>query len=465
MADSDTGPTLGGLPNSWVRLRTLISLRWIAILGQVMAVMAGRHLFDLNLDMGLFAAVIGLSVLANIIFIFIYPQNKRLNDGEVAAMLMFDTVQLAALLYLSGGLHNPFSVLIVAPVTVAATALSLRSTLLVAIIAIASTSLVAAFHLPLQTEAGLIMRMPEVFVFGLWAAVVITIIFLGFYAHRISTEMRSMSQALLATQMALAREQKLTDLGGVVAAAAHELGTPLATITLVASELADELSANQAHYDDAKLIREQADRCRDILHSMGRAGKDDMQVRQAPLSSIVEEAAEPHANRGKTVRLKIGDGRINTADQPVVFRHPEIIHGLRNLIQNAVDFSSSTIWVDLCWTDKTMSVRIVDDGPGYAPHVIGNIGEPFVGRRKARKSDQQRPGYQGMGLGLFIAKTLLERTGAELSFANGTAPYTGKPQPGQRCGAIAIATWQRGPEGIEADEKTPALKENLHFKA
>ncbi len=465
MAESLTGMYLQGLPDSWVRLRTLVALRWVAILGQVFTVLTARYLFDLDLDTVLFAAIIGLAVLANIVFIVSYPPTKRLNEANVTAMLLFDTLQLAALLYLSGGLHNPFAVLMVAPVTVAATALSLRAIFIVALVAATSASIVALFHIPLHTKAGYILRLPEVFVFGFWISILITIAFIGFYAHRITTEMRSMSQALLATQMALAREQKLTDLGGVVAAAAHELGTPLATIALVSSELSDELRGNQEQYEDARLIREQAERCRVILQSMGRAGKDDMLIHQAPLSSIVEEAAEPHANRGITLRITVGDETTDAADQPIVYRQSEIVHGLRNLIQNAVDFASASVWVDLYWTDQSISVRIVDDGAGYAPHVISNIGEPFMGRRKTRKPDKERPKYEGMGLGLFIAKTLLERTGAELSFTNGTIPYTGVPLPGQRSGAIAVAVWPRGGGGgIEADEKTPVLGLNTHFE-
>ena len=460
MAELEKGVFSHILPASWVRLRTLIVLRWIAIIGQVLAVMTARHLFELRLDMGLFAAIIGLSVLANTIFAFVYPHNKRLTEAEMTAMLAFDTVQLAALLYLSGGLHNPFAILIVAPVTVAATALTLRATIVVALVAFASTTLVAIVHIPLQSEAGEILQMPQIFVFGFWLAILITIMFLGVYAHRITAEMRSMSQALLATQMALSREQKLTDLGGVVAAAAHELGTPLATITLVSSELADELKDHPEHLEDAQLIRQQADRCRDILHSMGKVGKDDMMVRQAPLSAVIEEAAEPHINRGKNVRIRVGDDTILAANQPVVYRRPEVVHGLRNLIQNAVDFSSSTVWIDLCWTERAMSVRITDDGAGYPPHVVGNIGEPFVGKRRGGQVAQNRPEYEGMGLGLFIAKTLLERTGAELTFSNGTDPYTGEPKPGQRSGAIAVAIWQRGIDGIEAKERSPMLAEN-----
>lgn len=460
MEEISKGLFLSDPHNTWVRLRTLVMLRWIAITGQALAVAGSDFLFDLALDPGLFAAIIGLSVLANVVFTFVYPPNKRLGEGEVTAMLLFDAAQIAALLFLSGGLNNPFAILIVAPVTVAATALSTRATVLVGLAAGLLVSALAVFFVPLRTVSGEVLEVDRIFIIGIWAAVLVTLAFLGLYTRRVSSEMRAMSEALLATQMALSREQTLTDLGGVVAAAAHELGTPLATINLVATEMAEELCDSGEMCEDARLIREQALRCRDILRSMGKAGKDDLLLRQAPLGAVVQEAAEPHLDRGKTIRFRVGDDQLDPADQPVIFRRPEIVHGLRNLIQNAVDFASSTVWVDVCWNDKGMSVRVTDDGAGYAPHVIGEIGEPFVGRRKAAESDTARPSYEGMGLGLFIAKTLLERTGAELSFANGTEPFDGVARPGEKSGAIAVATWPRGRDGVEATEKTPALGKN-----
>lgn len=206
---------------------------------------------------------------------------------------------------------------------------------------------------------------PRIFEFGFWLSIVIGILFLGLYSRRVATEMRSMSQALLATQMALAREQKLTDLGGVVAAAAHELGTPLATIKLVSAELMTELADRPDLMEDAQLIREQADRCRDILRDMGRAGKDDLHLRQAPLSVALREAAEPHMARGKRVEFIFAPAEGAPDRQPTILRRPEIIHGLRNLVQNAVDFARSTVWIEGEWTDQTVTVRIIDDGEGF----------------------------------------------------------------------------------------------------
>jgi two-component system, sensor histidine kinase RegB len=264
---------------------------------------------------------------------------------------------------------------------------------------------------------------------------------MGLYSRRIAIEMRAMSDALLATQMALAREQKLTDLGGVVAAAAHELGTPLATIKLVSAELMSELRDRPELLDDATLIRDQADRCRDILRSMGRAGKDDLQMRQGPLGSVLKEAAEPHIARGKLVHFGLRPAADGTERQPNVLRRPEIVHGLRNLIQNAVDFAAANVWIDAEWSARSISVWISDDGKGYPPQVLGRIGDPYVRSRRSDENPVGRPGYEGMGLGLFIAKTLLERSGAELSFANGSDPFMLPAELPERCGAIVEVVW------------------------
>jgi two-component system, sensor histidine kinase RegB len=282
---------------------------------------------------------------------------------------------------------------------------------------------------------------PWVFAVGFWAAIVVGIVFLGLYSRRIAMEIRAMSDALLATQMALAREQKLTDLGGVVAAAAHELGTPLATIMLVSAELMADLKDNPEQLADVTLIRTQADRCRDILRSMGRAGKADLHLQQAPLGAVLREAAEPHIARGKTVIFGLQPVAGAPDRQPTILRQPEVIHGLRNLIQNAVDFARMTVWVEGEWTHTTITVRIVDDGTGYPGNVLGRIGDPFVRSRAQDVTTMQRPEYEGMGLGLFIAKTLLERSGAELTFANASDPFTAIEDRPARCGAIVQVVW------------------------
>jgi two-component system sensor histidine kinase RegB len=427
--------------SDWVRLRTLILLRWMAIGGQLAAITVADWVYGVSLPLGLCYMAVGASVIANLISIFVYPQNKRLSELEAMLTLLFDLSQLAFLLYLTGGLTNPFALLILAPVTISASALELRTTLLLGALAILFTTAIALINVPLRFDSGLVLEIPSFFEFGFWLAIVIGIIFLGLYSRRVALEIRSMSDALLATQMALAREQKLTDLGGVVAAAAHELGTPLATIKLVSAEMIEELADRPDLLEDAKLIRDQADRCRDILRSMGRAGKDDLHLRQAPLDAVLREAAEPHLNRGKSLEFNCAPGPGGSDRQPLVQRRPEVIHGLRNLMQNAVDFARSTVWIDGEWTADRMIVRIVDDGEGYPPNLLGRIGDPFVRSRRADQDLVRRPEYEGMGLGLFIAKTLLERTGAELSFANAADPFQSPTERPERCGAIVVVVW------------------------
>ena len=441
--------------SNWVRLRTLVALRWFAVVGQTAAILVAIRFYGVQVELGLVALVITLSVVANLICSYSYPENKRLSEVQATLWLVFDIIQLSLLLFLTGGLNNPFAMLILAPVTIAATVLHLRNTVFLGLLTICFVTAIYRYHLPLINAEGAALTLPIIFQFGFWVALMVSVIFLGLYARQVTTEMHAMGEALVATQLALSREQKLTDLGGVVAAAAHELGTPLATIKLVSSELMEELQSQPELLDDAALIRAQADRCRDILQSMGRSGKEDLHLRQAPVETVVREAAEPHLNRGKTVYFDIAPLEGASPTQPIMQRSPEIIHGLRNLIQNAVDFSEEEVLVELMWSDDRIDVRISDDGLGFPQSVIGRIGDPYVRRRRTLEDGARRPEYKGMGLGLFIAKTLLERSGAKLSFENsrrhGHASWTGKATGG----AIVEVSWPRK-EAVDADKRRKA---------
>lgn len=464
MASLNAGLFNDNQRTDWVRLRTLVVLRWMAIAGQIVAIFIAHYLVGLELNLGLCFMAVGASVLANLIAFFVYPENKRLSERQVLLTLQFDLVQLSSLLAVTGGLNNPFALLILAPVAISATTLRSGPTLIVGVTAILLITAVAWFHIPLRNGQGAVLVLPDLFVLGFWIAIVNGIGFLGFYARRVTDEVNSMSEALVATQMSLLREQKIADIAGVVAATAHELGTPLATIQLASGELIEDLSDNAELSQDARLIHAQAIRCGEILHSMGVAAKDDRQLHQTPLSVLLHEAAEPHLDRDKKV-LFSNDPNV-ALQRPVltVWRRPEIIHGLRNLIQNAVDFSSSTVWVDSTWTRDKVTIRIVDDGPGFSQHVIGRIGDPFISFGNPSPDMEQRPGYQGMGLGLFIAKTLLERSGAELSFANARDAFSQKPEPGKRCGAIIEAVWPISSLCPPNREKEKGLGQNLPLK-
>ncbi|HSF92716.1 MAG TPA: ActS/PrrB/RegB family redox-sensitive histidine kinase [Paracoccaceae bacterium] len=457
--------------SQWVRLRTLIFLRWMAVLGQTMAVIGVTLIMDVQLHLDYCLIAISLSAAYNIVATVIYPENKRLTEKQATVTLLFDLFQLGFLLFLTGGLNNPFVVLLLVPVTISSTALTLRATLVMSVAAVLMIALLSQFNMPLVLETGEILAMPSVLIGGTAASLIIAVIFLSGYARTVAIESFAMSQALTATQMALGREQRLKALGGVVAAAAHELGTPLATIKLVSAELADELADRPDLKEDVELINSQADRCRDILRDMGRAGKDDTHLQHAMIQAVVEEAAEPHKDRGKRIILRVNGALAGDAfdDQPEIPRQAEIIHGLRNLVQNAVDFAFEMIWVDITWDEQTLRVRVGDDGMGYPTDVIGRIGDPFVRKRNARQTDK-RPGYEGMGLGLFIAKTLLERSGATLTFANGTEepgrmrrPPLGPPEKARPNGAIVEVAWQRGALETHRSQTRGALGENIHF--
>ncbi|KAB7614623.1 ActS/PrrB/RegB family redox-sensitive histidine kinase [Amylibacter sp. SFDW26] len=440
--------------SDWIRLRTLVILRWLAIAGQTGAVVAAVYYLELAIPFRACLIVITAAVLFNISATLILPANKRLSEREAMLSLLFDLAQLILLLYLTGGLHNPFSMLILAPVTIAATALTFNATLVISITALITITLLTFVYTPLARQTGEILEVQNIFLGGMWFALTIGILFLASYARRVTVEMFSMSQALSATQMALAREYKLTALGGVVAAAAHEMGTPLATIKLVSSELASELKEDADLHDDAILIKEQADRLSQILRDMGRSGKDDLLLRHAPLTAIIHEAAEPHEGRGKIINFTINgkDEDMFAEDTPIISRHPEIIHGLRNLVQNAVDFSRANVWVDATWDEASVRIIVADDGNGYPSDLLDRIGDPFISKRsRQNQRAQDFSEYQGMGLGLFIAKTLLERSGAELTFANASADTNEKHHiVGAKIkGALVNVRWERA--GLEKD--------------
>jgi len=466
----------------WVRLRTLIMLRWIAIAGQIAAVLAASQGMGFQLPLSYCALLISASVSVNVVAQVIYPAEKRLSERGTLLSLFFDLVQLVTLLMVTGGLNNPFAVLILAPVTISATALRLQSTLWLGIAAMAAVTLMTVLYMPLVQADGTVLEVPELYRSGIAAALTLTVAFLSIYTRRVTVESYAMNQALTAAQIELAREQQLAAIGGIAAAAAHELGTPLATIKLTAGELARELGDHPELAEDIALIRREAERCGDIMADLGRGGRDDRQIRNAPLSAIVEEAAGPHRNRGKRVLIRVDGAMADEPheDEPMAVRSPELIHGLRNVIQNAVDFAASTVWVDIDSEAGELRIAVGDDGPGFSPDIMPRLGEPYVSTR--RRGERREPDsgsdpksgseYEGMGLGLFIARTLLERTGARVAFANGgdarrrrSADLETPPELTHPPGAIIEMVW---PESILLTPKDIArrpLGRNKRFGA
>ena len=340
------------------------------------------------------------------------------SQGAATALLGFDILQLAALLYLTGGLQNPFAILFLAPVMISATALPPRHTLALGLLAAGLATLLVFLHWPLPWAGSDRPLLPPQYQLGNWIALLLGLGFTGIYAWRVAKEARDLSEALAATELVLAREQHLSQLDGLAAAAAHELGTPLATIALVARELSRLAPPEGEMAEDITLLREQVERCRGILGKLASLQDDDAgPLDQLSLSLLIEEAAGPQRPFGVPFEIALSGEK----PEPVCRRNPGMIYGLGNIVDNAVDFARSKVTITAQWTEGSVILTIADDGPGFPPEVLLRAGDPYLSRSHAKES---RAGG-GLGLGLFIAKTLLERSGATLEFSNLPLPATG----------------------------------------
>jgi two-component system sensor histidine kinase RegB len=256
---------------------------------------------------------------------------------------------------------------------------------------------------------------------GMWLSLLLALGFIGVYAWQLTEEARQMVDALAATELVLAGEQHLSQLDGLAAAAAHELGTPLSTISVIATELEREIAPDSPHADDVRLLREQAQRCRGILGKLTQLSSSTEPFDRMALSALIEETVSPHRNFGVAIEVALTP---RDAAEPIGGRNPAVLHGLGNLVENAVDFAAARVDIAANWSTEEVVVTIRDDGPGFAPEIMDRIGEPYVtSRRRGREPPELESG--GLGLGVFIAKTLLERSGATLTFANRAAPEHG----------------------------------------
>jgi two-component system, sensor histidine kinase RegB len=395
-----------------VSLRLLVLIRWVAILGQAAALLLVAVGLGYPLPVGLALSIVAASALFNVVAARRHA-SARVSDRDATFYLAYDILQLGALLYLTGGLQNPFAMLTLAPVTVAATVLSRRSVIFLSLLAIAMSSVLAVFHMPLPWH-GAPLELPAEYIFGVWTALTLSTGFIAAYAWSAAGGARRMRDAFAATQLALAREQRMSAVGALAAAVAHELGSPLATIAVVAKELVRELPPDSPFAEDAALLLSQSERCRTILAELSRrpetAGGEE--YTRLPVSDLVEAAGEPY--RSDDVRIIYATatdaGGGDRADEPLMPRRPEIAHGLGNLIQNAVQFAQREVTVTTFWNSRMVGIDIVDDGLGFPPHLLARLGEPYLSGRAGESGH--------MGLGIFIAQTLLERTGARLAFDN-----------------------------------------------
>ena len=430
--DGDLFSFGGGPKHGRLRVRTLVTLRWIAIAGQTLTILFVGVVLGLPVPFALCLTLIVLAAWVNLLVSLTSTGQRIAEDWEATAQIAFDIIQLAGMLYLTGGVINPFSILIIAPVVLAAATLPLRNVIALGTLAIAATVVLGIHAMPLPSPTPEPYEPPLLNRLGAIIARVLGIGFTAAYAWQAAAEAARMELALDTTNAVLAREQRLSALGGLAAAAAHELGTPLATIAVVAKEMAR--NAEGELKEDAELLMAQAMRCREILTRLTETPEatDDVHERMS-LLQFVQEAIEAHSHEDVRVEAVVSGPPGESA--PEIWRMPEVLHAMTSFVENAMDFARSEILVTARFDNRFVSVEVKDDGPGFSPEVLAKLGEPYVTSRPG--AEGSRSGHVGMGLGFFIAKTLLERTGATVDFRNG-----------RRGGAIVSARWPR--RAIEA---------------
>jgi two-component system, sensor histidine kinase RegB len=433
---SDVAASDFRLRHRYVRLDTILRLRWLAALGQLTAIFVVGQGLEFEFPIIACVAVVGVSALLNLALQVAFNPMQRLEPRYAAALLALNIVELAALLFLTGGLQNPFSFLFLAPVLISATVLPIRMTVGLGLLAVACASALVFFHLPLPWDTEDPLVLPPIYLFGVWLSIMLAIGVTSLYAFQATEEARKLSDALAATELVLTREQHLTQLDGLAAAAAHELGTPLATIFLISRELEKTVDGNDALASDLKTLREQAQRCRDILAKITQLSSSGAPFDRMPISTLLEETVAPHRDFDVAIKVRLA---VAATKEPVVARNPAVLYGVGNILENAVDFARTTVEVNAWWNADTVEIVISDDGPGIAPDMLKRIGEPYLSRR--RSADEANRERTGLGLGVFIARTLLERTGAKVSFSNRTFPDHG---------AVVQIAWPRA--RFEAEE-------------
>jgi two-component system, sensor histidine kinase RegB len=426
-----------------IRLDTLVRLRWLAVLGQTAALLVVYDGLEIDVPIWACLAVIGIYASVNVALRLRFRWNQRLEPQQAACLLALDIIELAVLLYLTGGLENPFSFLLAGPVLISASTLPKQMTLILGGLVFVCATILMFSHYQLQwpdypqawPEEEQHLGMPPLYMIGVWISLMLAIGYISIYAWQITEESRQLSEALAATELVLAREHYLTQLDGLAAAAAHELGTPLSTILLVARELERQIEERQIEPDsrtaeDIRLLREQAQRCRIILGKLTELPAPGEPFERMRLSALIEEVVAP--NRGDDgVAIDVEIAR-DDPHEPVGARNPAVLYGLGNILENAVDFARTRVEVKATWTDENVVVEVNDDGSGFPPEIIDRMGEPYVTSERGRRMRGRE--MPGLGLGFFIAKTLLARSGAKISLKNKQFPQRG---------AIVLVRWNR----------------------
>ena len=389
--------------------RTLVILRWIALIGQYLTITIVYFIFKFELPFFYSSLIIFVGILTNLFLQFRFKKNQ-LNNFTSTFVLFYDLIQLSLLLYLSGGIKNPFSILLIVPAIVASTFLNLRSTINLTVITIVILIVLTIYNLPLPHYGELHFHVPDTYLYALPMAIIITLIFLTYFGVRFGIESKKRTQALNKLELILAKEHELESIGLQAAAAAHSLGTPLSTITVIVKELEKEIGKDSKYKKDINLLISQTKRCSDILKNLSKDQlKEDVFLTNVKIKDILNEIIRSFSEiSSKKIFLSAVENETN----PKIDRTLEITYGLRNFIGNAVKYSNQSVNINLISNNKITEIKVCDDGPGFSDDILNVLGEPYI-----RSKNKFISTKSGLGLGTFIGKTLLERMKAHVEFA------------------------------------------------
>jgi two-component system sensor histidine kinase RegB len=413
------------LNDNQIKLLTLIKVRWVAILGQFITISIVYFYFNFSFNIEYCYLLVLFSSFLNIFLQIRSKKTELLSNKQVTFSILYDLFHLFGLLFLTGGLTNPFSILIVAPITIAAGFLNLRSCILIGFLSIVLIIILSLFYFKLPGIENNYL-FPKFYILGLALALCTTIIFLAIYSQRLAIESAQRGEAFNVLQQIFLREQELKSLGGLAAAAAHELGTPLNTISLVAKELKKEIGSNKKFNQDLDLLISQSKRCSDILRQISKnpyTEKEDNFFDKASFKIIVHEVVDSFKDLSKK-KIIINDDEYKK--DYLITKKIEIIYSLKNIIDNALKFSSDKIEIFLLSNEEQLRIKVEDDGVGFSKQILGFLGDPYIKKKDLDKNKE------GLGLGIFIAKVFLERLSAIINFYN----LEGK-------GAIVDISWQK----------------------
>ncbi len=390
--------------------KTLIILRWIAIFGQLVAIYLVKFLLKFEIPILLCSYVVFLGALTNL-YLSLWYTRGELNNYHSTIVLLYDIIQLASLLYLTGGIKNPFVIFLIVPAIVSSTLLNLKSTLFLSTLTALLLGILTLYHLPLPNPGDLHFHVPDYYLYAVPVALIIALVFLTYFGARFGTESRKKNKALNKLEEIIAKEHELETIGLQAAAAVHSLGTPLSTITVIAKELKKEILKEPKHSKDIDLLLSQAKRCSEILKKISTSQiEDDKFISQVKIQDLIEEISRSFEEiSDKKIYLNFD----NATHEVLINRSSQITYGIRNFFGNAIKFSKSKVDIVLETDPKIIKLSILDDGPGFPDDISELIGEPYITTKYKDLNEKS-----GLGLGTFIGKTLLERNFAQLKFSN-----------------------------------------------